>query len=105
MPVTHAKTGERMGILRKLRSTCLKLLRRQHGVTILEYALLGALLSIAAIVAISATGAQISVLFTTVTNALSNANDAFAGSKTTSGSTTSGTTTSGTTTSGTTTGS
>jgi pilus assembly protein Flp/PilA len=50
--------------------TLIRLFREEEGATAIEYGLIAALISVAAIAAMTALGGQLSTLFTTVTNSL-----------------------------------
>ncbi len=52
--------------------TMILLLKNEDGATAIEYGLIAALISIAAIGAMTALGTQLSATFTTVSNALAN---------------------------------
>jgi len=51
-------------------TTMIRLFKEEAGATAIEYGLIAALISVAAIAAMTALGTQLSTLFTTVSNAL-----------------------------------
>ncbi len=52
--------------------TMIRFFKDEDGATAIEYGLIAALISVAAIAAMTALGTQLSALFTTVSNALAN---------------------------------
>jgi pilus assembly protein Flp/PilA len=68
--VLNSCVGKRRGFPMTIRTSCFKFLKNNHGATAIEYSLIAALISVALIAILTATGQRASGVFGEISSAI-----------------------------------